>query len=66
MSQNRSSDKDRMAADIDHAVNMKAEAQTMLILKRLDELEKGMHHLHREQHLLLTGVAGRGDGAPAR
>jgi CRP/FNR family cyclic AMP-dependent transcriptional regulator len=65
MSQNRSSDKDRLAADIDHAVNLKAEAQTMLILKRLDELEKGMHHLHREQHLLLTG-AGRGDGAPTR
>jgi CRP/FNR family transcriptional regulator, cyclic AMP receptor protein len=68
MSQNRSSDKDRMAADIDHAVNMKAEAQTMLILKRLDELEKGMHHLHREQHLLLSGAVNRGagDGATAR
>jgi hypothetical protein len=37
---------------------MKAEAQTQLILKRLDDLERGMHHLHREQHALIRGVVG--------
>jgi uncharacterized membrane protein len=46
MSQNRSADKDRLAADIDHDVNVKAEAHTLLILKRLDDLERGIHPLH--------------------
>jgi CRP/FNR family cyclic AMP-dependent transcriptional regulator len=43
VSQNRSGEKDRLSADIDHEVNMKAEAQTQLILKRLDDLERGLH-----------------------
>ncbi len=56
MSQNRSSDKDRLAADVDHQVNMKAEQQTQRLLSRLDDLERGMHHLHREQHVLLRSA----------
>lgn len=53
VSQNRSGEKDRIAADIDHQVNMKAEQQTGLILRRLDDLERGLHHLHDEQTQLL-------------
>jgi CRP/FNR family cyclic AMP-dependent transcriptional regulator len=39
MSQNRHSAKDRMAAEIDHQVNVKAELGIDKILKRLDSLE---------------------------
>lgn len=53
VSQGRSGEIDRLAADVDHQVNMKAEAQTQLILQRLDDLERGMHHLHAE-HVTLT------------
>jgi uncharacterized membrane protein len=60
MSQNRSSDKDRLAADVDHQVNMKAEQQTQRILSRLDDVERGMHHLHREQHVLLRNAVIKG------
>ncbi|MEI6232676.1 MAG: DUF1003 domain-containing protein [Planctomycetota bacterium] len=48
MSQNRSSDKDRLAAEIDHQVNVKAEIKTGLIMSRLGDLEKSMHYLHGE------------------
>jgi uncharacterized membrane protein len=42
MSQNRQADKDRLAAEIDHQVNAKAELEIGLLLSRLDDLE---HHL---------------------
>ena len=60
MSQNRSSDKDRLAAEIDHRVNMKAEVEIGLIMRRLDDLERGMHHLHHEQCTLIR----HGNGKP--
>lgn len=44
MSQNRSADKDRLAAEIDHETNVRAELKTGLILKRLDDLEKAIYH----------------------
>ena len=40
MSQNRQASKDRIAAEIDHQVNAKAELEVGLILKRLDDLDK--------------------------
>jgi len=40
MSQNRQAAKDRIAAEIDHDVNAKAEIEVGLILKRLDDLDK--------------------------
>jgi uncharacterized membrane protein len=49
MSQNRQSDKDRLAAEIDHEVNVKAEIKVSVIMSRLDDIEKGMHYLHQEQ-----------------
>ena len=48
MSQNRSSEKDRLAAEIDHQVNVKAEVKTGLIISRLDDLERGIHALHEK------------------
>lgn len=56
MSQNRASDKDRMSAEIDHQVNIKAEVKTGLIMARLDDLERSMHFLHHEQVALLNQV----------
>jgi CRP/FNR family transcriptional regulator, cyclic AMP receptor protein len=54
MSQNRSGEKDRLAAEIDHQVNVKAEIKTGQIISRLDDLERGMHALHQEQVALLN------------
>ena len=54
MSQNRSADKDRLAAEIDHQVNVKAEVKTGLIMSRLDDLERAMHFLHKEQVAMLS------------
>ena len=48
MSQNRSSNKDRIAAEVDHDVNVKAEVKTGLIMARLDDMERSMHFLHGE------------------
>jgi len=62
ISQNRSGEKDRLSADIDHQVNMKAEQQTMLLLARLDDLERGMHSLHAEHRTMLNNKIGQ----PAR
>ena len=56
MSQNRQSDKDRLAAEIDHQVNSKAELEVGLLLRRLDDLERQMHANHREHQALLHEV----------
>jgi uncharacterized membrane protein len=53
MSQNRSSEKDRLAAEVDHQVNVKAEIKTGQIISRLDDLERAMHALHQEQVAML-------------
>jgi CRP/FNR family transcriptional regulator, cyclic AMP receptor protein len=42
MSQNRQSMKDRLAAEIDHEVNTKAEIEVGLLLQRIDDLEQLM------------------------
>jgi CRP/FNR family cyclic AMP-dependent transcriptional regulator len=64
VSQNRQSAKDRLSAEIDHQVNVKAEVKTGLIMARLDDIERGMHYLHAEQLKLLKkeGLAGEGNG----
>jgi uncharacterized membrane protein len=46
MSQNRQGDKDRLAARIDHEVNLKAEMELSLLFRRVDDLELKLH-----QHL---------------
>ena len=48
MSQNRQSDKDRLAAEIDHQVNTKAELGIGLLMKRLDDIEQEMAGIRLE------------------
>ena len=56
MSQNRQADKDRLAAEIDHQVNTKAEIEIGLVMGRLDDLERALKHQHEEQLSLLQNV----------
>jgi len=53
MSQNRQSAKDRIAAEIDHQVNQKAELEVGLLLERMKELEQQMGENQRELKELL-------------
>lgn len=48
MSQNRQAAKDRLAAEIDHQVNTKAELEIGNLMLRLDELEKAMEESQSE------------------
>ena len=48
MSQNRQSAKDRLAAEIDHQVNTKAELEINNLMRRLDELELSVEENHVE------------------
>ncbi len=66
VSQNRQSAKDRLAAEIDHQVNVKAEVKTGLIMSRLDDLERSMHYLHDEQRTMLKQVSEKSADGPAR
>jgi CRP/FNR family transcriptional regulator, cyclic AMP receptor protein len=54
MSQNRQASKDRIAAEIDHEVNTKAELEVGLLLKRLDDLEQLSDENQREIRKLLA------------
>ncbi|MGE5462997.1 MAG: DUF1003 domain-containing protein [Syntrophothermus sp.] len=53
MSQNRQSAKDRLAAEIDHQVNTKAELEINNLVRRLDELEIAAEENHSELIRLL-------------
>jgi len=48
MSQNRQSAKDRLAAEIDHEVNTKAELEINNLVRRIDELELSIEQNHAE------------------
>jgi uncharacterized membrane protein len=48
MSQNRQSSKDRLAAEIDHQVNTKAELEINNLMRRMDELESSIEENHSE------------------
>lgn len=62
VSQNRQSAKDRLAAEVDHQVNTKAEVEIGLVLQRLDDLERSIHHNHSEQLVALQATAARAVG----
>lgn len=62
MSQNRQAYKDRLSAEIDHEVNVKAEIKTSLIMSRLDDIERSMHYLHDEHTKLMQASLGKGTG----
>jgi len=66
MSQNRSADKDRLSAEIDHQVNVKAEVKTGQIMARLDDMERETHYLHAEllRHIRMHAPPA-GNGAPS-
>ena len=53
MSQNRQAAKDRLAAEIDHEVNTKAELEINNLIRRLDELEISIEDNHSETKKLL-------------
>lgn len=53
MSQNRQSAKDRIAAEIDHQVNQKAELEVGLLLERVGALEHQMVENQKELKGLL-------------
>ncbi len=53
MSQNRQAAKDRIAAEIDHQVNTKAELEINNMIRRLDELETSVEDHHSELKTLL-------------
>jgi len=55
MSQNRQSAKDRLAAEIDHQVNTKAELEINNLMRRMDELELNIEEQHREMKELIGG-----------
>ena len=55
MSQNRQSMKDRLAAEIDHQVNAKAELEINNLMRRIDELEISVEENHAELKKLLVG-----------
>ena len=56
MSQNRSASKDRLAAEIDHDVNTKAELEVNLIMRRLDDLERSIQYNHQEACSAIRGT----------
>ena len=55
MSQNRQSLKDRLAAEVDHQVNTKAEIEINNLMRRMDELEISIEGNHSEMKKLLGG-----------
>lgn len=59
MSQNRQAAKDRIAAEIDHQVNAKAELEVGLILKRLDDLDHVVDDNQKELKKLLAASSAR-------
>src|SRR5712692_94606 len=61
MRQNRQSAKDRLVAEIDHQVNVKAELTTDLILQRLDKLEQHMDRLADARDAALDANAAAAD-----
>jgi CRP/FNR family cyclic AMP-dependent transcriptional regulator len=54
MSQNRQSSKDRLAAEIDHQVNTKAELEINNLMRRMDELELSVEENHSELKGFIT------------
>jgi uncharacterized membrane protein len=55
MSQNRQSAKDRLAAEIDHDVNTKAELEINNLIRRMDELEITIEENQSELKKMLAG-----------
>ncbi len=63
-SQNRQDVRERVAREIDHEVNRKAEIEIGLILRRLDDMERTLHHYYAEQCALLRQASDNGTPDP--
>ena len=59
MSQNRQSAKDRLAAEIDHQVNAKAELEINNLMRRMGELELTIEEQHTKLKKLIGGTMER-------
>jgi uncharacterized membrane protein len=57
ISQNRQASRDRIKADLDYQVNLKAELEIALILKQLTELQRRIEMLQQDQAHLRRSVA---------
>jgi CRP/FNR family transcriptional regulator, cyclic AMP receptor protein len=57
ISQNRQAGRDRIKADLDYQVNLKAELEIGLILKQLTELQRRMEMLQQDQAHLRRSIA---------
>jgi len=55
MSQNRQAAKDRIAAEIDHQVNQKAELEVGLLIQRMNDMEQQISENQREIKALIKG-----------
>jgi uncharacterized membrane protein len=55
MSQNRQSSKDRLAAEVDHQVNAKAELEINNLMRHIEELESRIEERHVELKKLIGG-----------
>jgi len=66
MSQNRQSAKDRLAAEIDHQVNTKAELEINNLMRHMDELEMSIQENQTELKKLLGGQKKRRVGTKAK
>lgn len=64
MSQNRQGDKDRLAAAVDHEVNLKSEMEVSLLFKRVDDLEEQLRtHMDEADARMERLAGGRPDPA---
>lgn len=48
VSQNRQAAKDRLKADLDYQVNVKVEMEMSIVISRLRDIERQLHHMHRD------------------
>ena len=46
ISQNRQSSKDRIKADLDYQVNVKSELEMSVVLTKIQDMERKLHHIH--------------------
>ncbi|GAC1421878.1 MAG: hypothetical protein NVS4B1_03570 [Ktedonobacteraceae bacterium] len=46
ISQNRQSSKDRIKADLDYQVNVKSELEMSVMVTKMQEMERKLHHIH--------------------
>ncbi len=61
MSQNRQGDKDRLAAEVDHQVNLKSEMELSLLFKRVDDLEEQLRTHMDDADRRMEELSGRPD-----